>query len=381
MRNSNDVGNDLKAVAQDVLQMGARCVQAGRAWLTDRRNEMIDRNDEYRSDNQGRSQDANRSTGQQSWTQGSQARGRQQGSQTEHQQGGYQRYQRDDYSQRQPWQQGAQAGRQHSSEEYAAQDDGRAQADGQGGLEREYGRSFERGYDEGSRNQSSWDSGWQRPESSRYGQSEHGQTRYGQSRQDTSRGHGIHQGQGAYQGQGGYAGDATRQPGEGNGRSSGYGNPDNDRYSDDGGYRGTSFVSPADTQQSHSGMGRRSYSGTGYGESRSSGTDYRGVGPKNYTRSDERLTEDLCERLTQDPDIDASELDVKVVQGTATLQGSVPQRWMKHRAEDLADGCSGVRNVDNRIKVQQSGAGSMQQGGSTGAFAGKADDSSGTTAH
>lgn len=345
---------------------------------------MTDRNDEYRSDNQGQGQNANRSTGPQSWTQGAQARGRHQGSQTEHQQAGYQqgRYQRDDYSQRQPWQQGgAQAGRQHSSEEYAAQDYGRAQAYGQGGLEREYGRSFERGYDEGSRNQSGGDSGWQRPESSRYGQSEYGQSRSGQSRQDTSRSQGNYQSYGGYRESQTYAGDVTRQPGEGYGRSSGYGNPDNDRYSEDGGYRGTSFVSPGDTQQSHSGMGRRSYSGMGYGESRFRGTDYSGVGPKNYTRSDERLTEDLCERLTQDPDIDASELDVKVVQGTATLQGSVPQRWMKHRAEDLADGCSGVRNVDNRIKVQQSTSGSVQHESSTATFSGKADDSSGTTAH
>lgn len=371
MRNNNDVGNDLKAVAQDVLQMGARCVQAGRAWLSDRRNDMIDRNDEYRTDNQN--QDANRSTSPQSRTQGTQSRDRQQGSQSGYRQSAYQqgRYQQDDYGQRQPWQQAAQAshqaGRQYSAEEYAGQDYGRAQTYGQGGLEREYGRSFERGHDEGSRGQSDWDSGWQRAESSRYGQ----------SRQDSMRGQGSYQGYGGYRGESqGYGGDTGRQAGEGYGRSSGYGNPDNDRYSDDGGYRGTSFVSPADTQQSHAGTGR---GGMGYGRTGYSSMGYRGVGPKNYTRSDERLTEDLCERLTQDPDIDASELDVKVVQGTATLQGSVPQRWMKHRAEDLADGCSGVRNVDNRIKVQ-SGSGSMH-GSSTGSFPGKTDESGGTTAH
>lgn len=34
------------------------------------------------------------------------------------------------------------------------------------------------------------------------------------------------------------------------------------------------------------------------------GEDFRGRGPKNYVRSDERLREDISERLTADPDID-----------------------------------------------------------------------------
>ena len=30
MQGNNNVGNDIKAVAHDVMQLGARCVQAGR---------------------------------------------------------------------------------------------------------------------------------------------------------------------------------------------------------------------------------------------------------------------------------------------------------------------------------------------------------------
>lgn len=78
---------------------------------------------------------------------------------------------------------------------------------------------------------------------------------------------------------------------------------------------------------------------------------FRGRGPKNYQRSDQRIVEDLCERLTDDDDIDASGIEVDVKQGVVTLAGTVGERWMKHRAEDLAGRCGGVRDVENRIRV------------------------------
>jgi osmotically-inducible protein OsmY len=88
---------------------------------------------------------------------------------------------------------------------------------------------------------------------------------------------------------------------------------------------------------------------------------YRGRGPLNYTRSDERIREDLNERLTDADDLDASGITVEVSNGVATLSGSVEERWMKHRAEDLADSCSGVRDVHNQIQVKSS----MQRNAST----------------
>ena len=100
------------------------------------------------------------------------------------------------------------------------------------------------------------------------------------------------------------------------------------------------------------------FSGGGYDQVDRSGTvggyqagSYRGVGPRNYTRSDERIREDLNERLTEADDLDASGLTVEVSNGIVTLGGNVDQRWMKHRAEDLADSCSGVRDVRNQIRV------------------------------
>ena len=84
----------------------------------------------------------------------------------------------------------------------------------------------------------------------------------------------------------------------------------------------------------------------------SGATSYRGRGPKNYMRSDERIREDLNERLTDSDEIDASNITVEVSNGVATLKGSVDERWMKHCAEDLAESCSGVRDVNNQIRVQ-----------------------------
>ena len=50
-------------------------------------------------------------------------------------------------------------------------------------------------------------------------------------------------------------------------------------------------------------------------------------------------------------DLDASGIALKVENGIATLGGSVPQRRMKHRAEDIAVACNGVRDVRNEIQV------------------------------
>ncbi|WP_053096215.1 BON domain-containing protein [Frateuria defendens] len=106
------------------------------------------------------------------------------------------------------------------------------------------------------------------------------------------------------------------------------------------------------------GMGQGQEMGQGMGGGM--GRNLRGKGPKGYQRSDERIREDVCERLSDDPEIDASEVEVQVKQGNVTLQGEVPSRYMKHRAEDCADACSGVKDVDNRIHISASATGEAQ---------------------
>ena len=78
---------------------------------------------------------------------------------------------------------------------------------------------------------------------------------------------------------------------------------------------------------------------------------YRGRGPKNYQRSDDRIHEDVCERLSMDDRVDASEVEVLVQGGIVTLNGTVRDRLQKRRAEDVAESVGGVRDIENRIRV------------------------------
>ena len=81
------------------------------------------------------------------------------------------------------------------------------------------------------------------------------------------------------------------------------------------------------------------------------GGSYSGKGPKNWTRSDERIREEVCECLTYHPHIDASEIDVTVKDGEVTLTGSVGDRGSKRLAEDIVEDVRGVRDVHNQLRV------------------------------
>ncbi len=78
---------------------------------------------------------------------------------------------------------------------------------------------------------------------------------------------------------------------------------------------------------------------------------FRGRGPRGYTRSDERIREDINDRLTDYPYLDASEIDVEVNNGDVILSGSVGSRYDKRLAEDIAEDVSGVKNCENRIRI------------------------------
>lgn len=80
---------------------------------------------------------------------------------------------------------------------------------------------------------------------------------------------------------------------------------------------------------------------------------FRGRGPKGYLRPDERILEDVCERLWDADDVDASEITVAVHGGEVTLSGEVAQRAMRHRAEDIVDACVGVKDIHNDIRVRR----------------------------
>jgi len=82
---------------------------------------------------------------------------------------------------------------------------------------------------------------------------------------------------------------------------------------------------------------------------------HRGKGPKGYIRTDERIREDVNDRLSDDAMLDASDVEVTVASAEVTLNGTVSARQDKRRAEDLAEAVSGVNHVQNNLRVKPSG--------------------------
>jgi len=79
-----------------------------------------------------------------------------------------------------------------------------------------------------------------------------------------------------------------------------------------------------------------------------------GVGPRDYERSDERIYEDVCQRLGFNGQLDASDITVNVDKGEVYLEGSVNNRRDKRLAEDITDSVMGVVDVHNDLKINKS---------------------------
>lgn len=98
--------------------------------------------------------------------------------------------------------------------------------------------------------------------------------------------------------------------------------------------------------------------GEGNAEDRRRQEEYRGargLGPKGYKRSDERISDDVHQRLADDAWLDASNINVSVSGGEVTLSGTVDSREAKHRAERIVEDLSGVNHVQNNLRVQAGG--------------------------
>jgi osmotically-inducible protein OsmY len=105
-----------------------------------------------------------------------------------------------------------------------------------------------------------------------------------------------------------------------------------------------------------SGAGRawsdRASSMAAFSRSSGWGGGHAGRGPKGYRRSDDRIREDVSDRLMADDQLDASEIEVQVRDAEVTLSGTVEDRWAKRRAEDVAEQVMGVRDVMNKLRVE-----------------------------
>lgn len=174
-----------------------------------------------------------------------------------------------------------------------------------------------------------------------------------------------------------------RNMGYGNNQGAQYGGGyNNDRYNTGGGYTGSGgYISNQGNNRGGNDYGRgnynndRNYNNSGQlhnndrdrdwwdrtkdevsswfnsdDNNRNSGP-HRGKGPKDYHRSDDRIREDVCDRLSDDTRVDASDINVQIQNNEVILSGTVNSKEEKRRAEDIVESVSGVRNVENRLKV------------------------------
>ncbi len=81
--------------------------------------------------------------------------------------------------------------------------------------------------------------------------------------------------------------------------------------------------------------------------------DHRGKGPRSYQRTDERILEDIVEKVSS-RGIDASDVEIRIDKGDVRLSGSMPGRQSRRVLEDIVEDVAGVRNVENGIRVSNS---------------------------
>jgi len=135
-----------------------------------------------------------------------------------------------------------------------------------------------------------------------------------------------------------------------------YGSFDRDREHSLGTEHRTRFLRPSEDYDRYRRRGEmRPYEWRGSAayreDDRGMSGPYAGRGPKGYRRSDERILEDVCERLTDHPSIDASDINVTVADGDVTLTGRIESRTVKHLAENMVETVSGVKEVHNQLRV------------------------------
>ena len=73
--------------------------------------------------------------------------------------------------------------------------------------------------------------------------------------------------------------------------------------------------------------------------------------PRGYGRPDDRIREEVRDRLTAHSRLDASDIDVRVDKQRVTLHGRVSDTGARTLAQDVAEGVAGVRAVRSELRV------------------------------
>src|SRR4030081_1131471 len=69
---------------------------------------------------------------------------------------------------------------------------------------------------------------------------------------------------------------------------------------------------------------------------------HRGRGPRGYVRSPARIYENLCDRLTDNPFVDASDIEVLVGGTEVTLRGMVKELIALRQTQAIVEELAGV---------------------------------------
>jgi len=74
------------------------------------------------------------------------------------------------------------------------------------------------------------------------------------------------------------------------------------------------------------------------------------------SRPDSSIVRDVRRAIRRVPDLDDSNIHIRVSHGVVTLSGSVPETWQISRAANAARPVLGVTAVTNRLKAQKGDA-------------------------
>lgn len=118
-------------------------------------------------------------------------------------------------------------------------------------------------------------------------------------------------------------------------------------------------AAPVAAQSSQSAAGKTDESSSVRGDRSASGSDY---GSDRAAMREEQIKNNISSRLARSASLEGSDIDVSVDDRTAHLEGVVRAEQDKERAEQLARRVSGVREVENDIRVDEEAvAGRMDQ--------------------
>lgn len=76
----------------------------------------------------------------------------------------------------------------------------------------------------------------------------------------------------------------------------------------------------------------------------------RSASPPGAEVPDERIREDVCDRLMQFGPVDCTAVDVSVAAGVVTLRGTIGE-WERARIEEVVRSVRGVRDIDNGLRL------------------------------